>query len=52
MKDEDLSYDGEISEEYWAYLIHLAELADKEIKLIDDLLEEKYTVELELYHRQ
>lgn len=52
MTDEYLSYDGKMSEEHWAYLMHLAELADREIRLMDKLLEEKYAVELELYHHQ
>lgn len=55
MKDEYLiegNYAEEMSEEYWEYQIHSAELVYKEIKLVDDLLKEKYTVELELYHHQ
>lgn len=55
MKDEHLiesNHEEEMSDEYLAYQIHLAELAKKEILLIDKLLEEKYGVELELYYHQ
>lgn len=52
MENKYLSYDEEINGEHWAYLMHLAELAKKQLTLLDEILEGQYRVELELYYRQ
>ena len=39
-------------EEYWAYLICIAESIDKEIELMNKILEGTYLAEQELWHRQ
>ena len=40
------------AEEYWAYLICIAESIDKEIELMNKILEGTYLAEQELWHRQ
>ncbi len=55
MRDEYLlesEYEEEMSEEYWEFSLRQAELAEKEITLLDKILEEKHAIELELYNRQ
>lgn len=39
-------------EEYWTYLICIAESIDKEIELMNKILEGTYLAEQELWHRQ
>ena len=45
-------YEEETGEGYWEYLLRQAESAKKEIALLDEILEEKYAIELNLYNRQ
>ena len=39
-------------EEYWTYLICIAESIDKEMELMNKILEGTYLAEQELWHRQ
>lgn len=46
------NYEEETGEEYWEYSLRQAESAKKEIALLDEILEKKYAIELELYNHQ
>lgn len=48
MKDQYLlenTYEEVINEEYWEYLMHLAELDEEERSIIDAMIEETYITE-------